>query len=366
MQSLSLLESLNSVPASESGPTNWEQLCAELPGFDSGLFGAEVAVGTEMATMSMFDSHNVPDDLELAHQEAYPNVEHSLEDHYSELLDKGPQSVQGLVSGVKGKVAEHRLVDQLEERFPDHDFEIAKDPTQEIWDVRGVGEEGVEDVLVQVKMNSEASAGDIIEKMEENPDVFYQVSEELHASILDRAPELGDQLINSEISNLEFTQDVQEGMGLLAENMGVDVPDELGEILPYATEIMLALKLIKDILDTKKDFESVDLNDQQRINVMKALVLVQRFGISVVLTTLGGAAGTAVLPGIGFAIGLIGGAGLSMVLGKKLKPRMMDVALKVSGLEREDLFYFKNKLDIDDLSQSFYNMRKMVSRNYLR
>lgn len=365
MESLSELESLQSISVDESAyPQNWEDLCAELPGFDSGLFGAESAVSVEIATMGMFDAHNVSDDLVQAHQEAYPNVDQSLEEHYSELLARGPNSVEGLVSGVKGKVAEHRLTDQLEEEFPEHDFEIAEDPTQPVWDVRGVSEEGA-DVLVQVKMNSDASASEVIDKMQANPDVHYQVSEELHASITESNPELGDQLINSEISNLEFTQDIQEGMGLLAENLGIDVPDEVGEILPYATEIMLALKLIKDIVDTKKDFEGVDLSNRKRINVMKALVLIQRFGISTVLTTAAGTAGTAVFPGIGTLVGAASGAGLSWFLSKKLKPRMMEVALKVSGLEQEDMFYFKNKMAIDDLAQSFYDMREATTQKYL-
>ena len=42
-------------------------------------------------------------------------------------------------------------------------------------------------------------------------------------------------------------------------------------------------------------------------------------------------------------------------LNRHLQPHMMDLALDITGLERDDLFYHKNKERIDVLALSFRN-----------
>jgi hypothetical protein len=44
---------------------------------------------------------------------------------------------------------------------------------------------------------------------------------------------------------------------------------------------------------------------------------------------------------------------MGMYLNKHLEPRMLDLALDISGLTNDDLFYYKNKERIDDVALSF-------------
>jgi len=64
------------------------------------------------------------------------------------------------------------------------------------------------------------------------------------------------------------------------------------------------------------------------------------------------AAGTPFGP-IGTITGGVGGAIISAQLNKKLKPIMEELALNLVGLDKEDIFYFKNKTTIDCLAKSY-------------
>ena len=72
-------------------------------------------------------------------------------------------------------------------------------------------------------------------------------------------PELSSQLIDLNLSNYELVSEVEEGMELLAENSGIDVPDKVGGFLPV-TEIVLGIRLLYDIVKTERDFEAVEFD----------------------------------------------------------------------------------------------------------
>ena len=67
--------------------------------------------------------------------------------------------------------------------------------------------------------------------------------------------------------------------------------------------------------------------------------------------------GHGVLPGIGNLIGGIGGsiagAGIGMYLNSHLQPHMLNLAVDITGLTNDDLFYYKNKPRIDTVAWSF-------------
>ena len=44
-----------------------------------------------------------------------------------------------------------------------------------------------------------------------------------------------------------------------------------------------------------------------------------------------------------------------MYLNRHLQPNMLDLALDITGLEHDDLFYFKNKAHIDGVALSMRN-----------
>ena len=90
-------------------------------------------------------------------------------------------------------------------------------------------------------------------------------------------------------------------------------------------------------------------------------------GISAVVAISGGQAGAAaggligsVVPGVGNAAGGIGGgiggsiagAGMGILLNRRLQPKMLDLALDITGLTNDDLFYYKNKQRIDEIGDS--------------
>ena len=75
-------------------------------------------------------------------------------------------------------------------------------------------------------------------------------------------------------------------------------------------------------------------------------------GVTTVLATAGGLAG-ATAGGVGGIGGALAGAGMGMYLNKHLQPHMLDLALDITGLTHDDLFYYKNKPRIDAVALSF-------------
>ena len=50
----------------------------------------------------------------------------------------------------------------------------------------------------------------------------------------------------------------------------------------------------------------------------------------------------------------LGGAGMGIYLNKHLQPHMLNLALDITGLTNDDLFYYKNKVRIDDVALGFH------------
>ena len=217
-------------------------------------------------------------------------------------------------------------------------------------DILATSPDGTE-VPIQVKIGGENYAYEVADRMQEAPDVLFAVSSEIRAAVLAEHPELSSQFIDLNLSNYELVSEIEEGLGILAENSGIDVPDRVSGFLPYVTEIVLGIRLLYDIVKTERDFEAVELDDKTRINAMKALVLFQQFGISAVLITAGSAVGS-IVPGFGNILGAITGAGLSAYLGGKLRPHMLEIGMKLAGITADDLFYFRNKIAVDRIGDS--------------
>ncbi len=320
----------------------------------SDFFSIEVAAGTEEVFTTLFEHRNIPDSLKEAYVMSMPDKSSvmSLFNNYLEKQENGLKSVQGLISNIKGKIFEINLESKLENQYPGFDFKIAKDPTQPIWDLKGSNTNG--DIIeVQAKMGGESYASDVLDRMNENPNILFSVSKEIKQKILETNPELSNRFVVSDLKSSEFTEDVQSQLETLAKNQDIDIPDEIGDILPYLTEIVLGIRLLIDIVKVERDFSKIQLDDRSRIHALKALILFSRFGISITLTTVGGLAGTAANPGIGTVIGVISGAFLSGRLNKKLKPHMLEIAEKLTKVDDNEMFYLKNKSYIDSLGKSF-------------
>ena len=235
---------------------------------------------------------------------------------------------------------------------------IAPNPTQPVWDVNATSPEG-EQVLRQVKTGSAHRAGEIESLMDDNPSVDYDLSTEIYDRIAERSPDLIDQMTDIG-SNYNLVQGTRDGLSTLSGNLGIDVPDGVVDIVSYAGAILAGARLIYSVLQTEKQFSAADRTTKNKIQVVQSLTLMSRMGVTTVLATVGGAGGTAAgsaIPGVGNLIGGIAGtivgAGVGMYLNKNLEPHMLDLALDITGLTRDDLFYYKNKERVDEVALSF-------------
>lgn len=76
-------------------------------------------------------------------------------------------------------------------------------------------------------------------------------------------------------------------------------------------------------------------------------------GVTAVLTKIGAIGGTTAGGPVGGFLGIASGVVIGRYLNKHLQPHMLDLALDITGLTRDDLFYYKNKTRIDDIGLSF-------------
>ena len=371
MESLALLPELQKLPAAEGAATlGHDEAVTRIRAMDRDHFAIEVSQATEETLEALFDWWNVPDetldDLNEAFTRAFSNLAEqgkSVHERFSEISEISLAAETGFVSNLKGKVAELEAEDILEERNPGYDFELAASPTQPGWDLIGTSPDRP-NIFAQVKFGDEAYADNTLEAMREHPNYPFVVSSEIYDRISRSHPELLDRLLDLG-PVAELTESVKDGLGSLAANLGVDVPDSIGEALPLVGEVVLGLKLVWSIVKTERELADVDLTDRTRVHGVRVLALASRFGINQVCMLAGSAggaaAGTAAVPGVGSVVGgLAGGmAGLggAMMLNKKLEPRIEEVAIKLVGGDADDVFYLMNRVEIDRIGESLATTR---------
>ena len=59
------------------------------------------------------------------------------------------------------------------------------------------------------------------------------------------------------------------------------------------------------------------------------------------------------MPILGNLIGAGVGAGLAAYLNSKLRPHMLEIGMELAGITEDDFFYFRNKVAIDRIGESF-------------
>lgn len=372
MESTSLLDDLREIPLQDThGRYDLEGVLDHMQGIDASLFSIEVAAGAESSLGDLFDWRNVNDDVKEAYRMSSPSVaeEHSLFERYSMMKEEGPDSARPFVRNIRSKLGEIRAERKLEEGDPSRSYEIAADQNQGVWDIKGVPKEDeAEPIRVQVKTHEADNAHDVAEAMQEDPDVLFAVSRKTRQEITSNHPELSDQFVEPELSGASLREDTEDNLELLAENQGLDVPDGVGEIIPYATEVVLGIQFLYDIAKTEKDLSEIQTQDRGRLHALSALTLGTRFGISTVCTTAGSAAGGvagSAAPGIGNAVGSIGG-GITGAVGayyikKKVMPHAQEIGLELVDLTENDLFYLQNKGDIDEVGASLMRTSQQIS-----
>lgn len=371
MESTEYIEELQHLPGDAYvEDVSAEEIVAQLAETDSVLHAAEAASESSLGTWQVFTDVNVDDRLQEAYELAYPNqaAEHSLHEHWLGLEANGEGSSAGFINGLQGKMGELDARDFLEERGFQN-VSIAEDPTQPIWDISAIGQNG-EQVLFQVKTGAATYGGDVVDAMEASPNVQFLVNTEIYNWISANHPDLLGQVDNFEAglaTPYEYVEGIEDGLSTLSDNMGIDVPDGAVDLLPYAGAIIAGARLIYSVVSTERQFRDADRNTKNKIQVVQTLTLMSRMGISAVMAIAGGQAGAAaggvmgsIVPGVGNAAGglgggiagSLGGVGVGLYLNRRLQPHLLDLALDITGLTGDDLFYYKNKRRIDDIGDS--------------
>ena len=153
MQSTSLLPVLRGLPGGSTGQRmSFRDIITGLVNTDRTMYAAEFASAVSFGMWAVFPGVNVDDDLRetmtQAHDMAFGNYEGTLTEHWQEIAERGPESMGGFISILKGKAAEINFADVLEQNGYAN-VEVAIDPTQPRWDISAVGLDGQE-VLWQV------------------------------------------------------------------------------------------------------------------------------------------------------------------------------------------------------------------------
>ena len=370
MRSTELLPALRELPGQDGPKMSFEDiikgLCAEEPA----LQAAELTASVSFAMWGVWDQINVDDTLAEAYSGQYPGpaADHSLHEHWLLMNEQGPEAVRGFISGLKGKVEEFNFVETLESNGYSS-VEMAPSPTQLGWDISAVSPDGNPE-LWQVKTGGADYAGEVAQDMLDNPGINFAVSTEIFERIADNNALLIDQMVDIG-STIDLEGTIDEGLGILSDNMGIDIPDGMGEIIPYAGAIIAGARLIYGAIRTEQKFKAVDRTNRNKIQVVQALTIMSRMGVTTVLSTVGGMGGAAagsVIPGIGNLVGGIAGAvtgaGMGMYLNRHLQPHVLSLALDITGLTDEDLFYFKNKPHIDQVAWSFRQTADDITTRY--
>lgn len=181
-------------------------------------FKDSFALGGDIYLLSELPKY-FPDDIEAAYASQYPNlaVEHSLSEQIQS-LDLAQQ--MGFISGLKGKLFEHKYVDYLNDGELPEGFaaSLAYSPVQKGWDIAIHDAEGNLVQVLQAKASS--SVGYVQEALEKYPSIDVVTTEEVYSQLVMQG--ISDGLIDSGISNAEMVQYITAGLELDDAGLGLD------------------------------------------------------------------------------------------------------------------------------------------------
>ena len=146
---------------------------------------------------------------------------------------------------------------------------------------------------------------------------------------------------------------MKDALETLKGNLGFDLPDEIFALTPYLTEIILGVRTIFDIIQVNRDFKQLNKNKKSRMAAVKVLILFQRFGVNTVLVYGGALGGSIFVPGLGTAVGSVGGLLLASKINQYIQPYSLTIANALAGISQEDYFYYKNMDKIHKLAISY-------------
>ena len=376
MSSTALLPALRELPTSESRERmSFQGMMTGLVGTDHVTFAAEFTSALSFSLLGVFDRVNVDDTvretISQAYERAFSPDGTTVWEHFEDAL-RNPETFNNtFMSPLKGVVAEFHVKEQLNQRG--WNIDLAPDPNQSGWDLHGTDPAG-NYTRIQVKTGESYTAGEIQEHMDRYPvgDAnyadHYAIGTKIHERYIESATEAGDRTLTDIGPDYERVEGINDGLETLSANEGMDIPDGVVDIVPYAAAIVGGVRLIYGVLKTEREFEAADRTTKNRIQVVQTLTLMSRMGVSTVLATaggMGGASAGSLVPGVGNVVAGVGGtiigAGVGMYLNNHLQPHMLDIALNITGFTHDDLFYYKNKPRIDEVGFKFQTRAKELA-----
>ena len=427
MQSSNLLPALRELPGGEYDQhRSIRDHITGIVNMDRAMYAAEFASAISAGMWGIFGHLNVDDRLLEAYETRWPNMsdEISLYDKVRELTESGELTGTDnwLFYGLKGQLAEFETNRLLESDGWTH-LTLAPTTNNPFWDNIGINPDG-KVAVIQTKTRADSTSDvqswmaedhpnlgehpnlyekvqsdvqqwvadpEIVEKHPELTSIAERLADGPDSFVSDRYLALGSEIINKSTESgvdaagriiadigpdYQLVEGITDGLSTLSDNMGIDIPDSVGEIIPYASAIFATARLIANVIKTEKEFKAADRTTKNKIQVIQTLTLLSRMGPKTVLSIIGGKGGAmgggavggiagTVVPGVGNAIGGLVGVGIGGIggavvgykvgsyLSKHLEPHALNIALDITHLTSDDLFYFKNRPRIDDLAATF-------------
>ena len=354
MRSTSLLPAIYEMPTDASGNRkSYCELMTDLMDSERILRAAEVASAASLALWGVHSHVNVDDRLFEAYEMAYPALaaDRSLHEHYLHMLEAGDSAQRGFISGLKGKLAELDAKDILQQQGYTN-VEIAANPTQSAWDISAVNSEG-EQELFQVKTGAENYAYQVSDALEAQPDINFMVSSEIYNRIVDTSPASIDRLIDI---GYDYTSadEITHGLTVLSDNMGIDVSDGIGEIVPFLGVGIAGTRVTYNVIKTEGEFRHIDRVTRNKVQIAKNVPLAFRIGTPVVSAI----AGTILVPVP--LVGTVAGFALGLYIAKRLVAPVSQEVQRILKLTPDDLFYYKNKIRIDEVATRFHETARSL------
>ncbi|MDP8209294.1 MAG: hypothetical protein RAO94_07305 [Candidatus Stygibacter australis] len=356
MKSYDLLNSLKQIEVDDKYYEQAKNFEASFNKMKKDDFVIETALVAEETFEKMFELRNVPDDFFDAYKDSFTNSEINLFQHFKDILNNDNiRSSKGFISTLKGKIFELRAMDQLNIENPDMDFLLADSANQPIWDIKGIDlDRAVE--FFQAKVRQPSYLSRLVEKIESNPDVKFLLSEELYEKAIAKFPELQENLKLINITNSELTQEVSEKLDVLIGNWGIDLPDELGDWLPWIGEIVLGLKLLVQLVNNNRIYEFSNQDLKSKTAILKTISLLSKFGIKSAFLWLGTYAGAPYIPPFGAIVGGTSGVILGRSISKMIDPHLQQIVKLLLNIDEDAMFYFSNKFNVDTIGYNMLNI----------
>jgi len=324
-------------------------------------------IATEYAIANILNERNISDDINEAYEKFATSIskKQSLHERYLHHLENGEindaginESVEGFFNSIKGKLGEIRLIedniDELQNQFPNvHSFKMHPDPTHEAVDVYGYDESGNILVKIQAKIGDEKYEKIIVEELSKDSERYFAIADESVQNIENNYPEYADKIINNlKLSNVELKNEVSDGLETLQGNYGLDISDNILDVLEIVPEITLVYRIIKEVIDSKKQHNDLKKDQNTKLTVLRVSILLNKFGFVKLGAVIGAKGGSSF--GLEWALlGGFGGAVGGKYTAKKIEPKLLDIVLKIMDLDKDDLFYYKNKKSINDFALEF-------------